>query len=1032
MENIWNFFVKRSSFSSLVIVALVLFGLYSALVIPKESNPEVVVPIGVVTTILPGASAEDVEKLVTNKIEDQLINGLDGVKQITSSSGESLSSIVIEFNPEVDIPSSIQEVKDEVDKVKSELPDDANDPAVLNVDFSSEPIMLLSVTSDLPVTEFIKLSDQVIDELKKVKGVSKVEKSGIREREVQVIVKKEALDKFDINLLDVVQAISASNVSLPIGNIQLEGVDYTVRFKGDIENTSDISDIAILNKSGEPVYLRDIAFISDGVGKAASFSRVSVGGEISQQAISLAVFKKKGGDITKTSDAIKEKLEELQEGILKDYTVLVSFDTGEFVKEDLRKLSFTGLQTVILVMIILLVAIGWRESVVAGLAIPLSFLIAFIGLLMSGNTINFVSLFSLILAVGILVDSAIVMTEGIHMRIGKFDHRMDAAVATIKEFHWPLMSGTMTTVAVFAPLFLISGITGQFIASIPFTIIFVLLASLFVALGVVPLLSALFLRRKGEQTKFGEKQERYTEKLQNWYRGKLDKILGFKKKERLFIFGVIVLFVASLLLPITGLVKTIFFASEDSDFIFVEVETLQGSVLGNTDLIARQVEDVLYEDTRVESFVTTVGAKSNFTGDFSGGGGAGSKFANMTVLLDKDRKDRSSEVVKDLRLATAHIKNADVRILELSSGPPTGAPVFIRFVGDDLDDLDQVLVSAEKILRKIPGTVDVATSASNDGTEFVFTINRAKASELGLSAQMVAQTLRTAVQGFDATTITNNGEDVDVVVKLNLNTNFIDPHDTARTSIDSLRYVQIETPKGAVLLGSVVELSLDKSNAVISHTDGKRVLSITSEVQEDFIASDVLEEFISGMEEVELPDGVEMKIGGESDDVQQSFQDMFVSLIIGMVLIVAILVLQFNSYKQALMIISIVPLGLIGILFGLFISGKTLSFPSLMGFIALSGIVVNNSIILIDRMNKLRKEKPWMDIKTVVIESAVSRLRPILLTTLTTVIGIIPLTYATELWSPLAYSIIFGLSFAVLITLILVPILYNRWPGNLK
>jgi len=1027
MLSIWSFFVQKKSFTYLLVISLVFAGLFSVIAIPKESAPEVQIPIAIVTTVLPGGSADDMEKLVTNTIEERLSSGLDDVKKITSTSGNSVSSIVVEFNADADLEKSIQKVKDEVDIAKRELPGEAEDPVVSEVNFVDQPVLLFSVSSDLPITELIRLADMVEDEIKAIPGVSRVVKSGIPQREVQVIVSKEALNNFGIQITDVVRALSLANSSIPVGDIQVDGIEYAVRFEGDIENTSEIADIAIATGDGRPVYIRDIAFVSDGVSKATSFSRTSIGGSLSEQSVSFAVFKTHGGDVTRLTSAVRERLSDLQETILIDSEVLSSFDTGEFVKDDLKTLSFTGLQTIILVMIILFLAIGWRASLVAGSAIPLSFLIAFIGLSASGNTINFVSLFSLILAVGILVDSAIVVTEGMYKRVAEDGNKVTAAYNTLREFHWPITSGTMTTVAVFAPLFFISGVTGEFIASIPFTIIFVLLASLFVALAIVPLFASIVLRADRQVSTFSAAQEYYFMRLQTWYKKKLLSVLGVRKRERNFIVGIMLLLVVSIAFPITGIVDVIFFPDGDEDFLFVDIEGREGTTLGETDLLARAVEDILIQNDVIASFTTTVGASSSFSESSS----SGSRFANMTLILSEDRKKTSLEIVTDLRSDLRNIPHADVRVFQPSGGPPAGAPVLVTFLGDDTVELEAVAIRARDILKGIPGTTEVDSSIRSDGIDFVFRIDRAKAAEAGQSPSSIAGILRTAVHGTTATTIQKNGEDIDVVVKLNVNADYLDPHDTTRTTADAIRFIEVQTQNGPVLLGSFLDTYVEKSTAYIRHEDRKRVASVTSELEDGIVASSIVSAFEEKKDELLLPTGVTMNIGGETEDVDQSFRDMFVALIAGMVLILAILVLQFNSFRYAFYIISVVPFTLIGIFAGLAISRLPLSFPSIMGFIALAGIVVNNSIILIDVMNRLRVAHPSMPIRDVVLEGASSRLRPILLTTLTTVIGIVPLTYASALWAPLAFAIMFGLSFAVLITLVLIPILYDRWPGKI-
>jgi multidrug efflux pump subunit AcrB len=1026
MYRFWAFLATKKSFSLLVITALVLTGIYSVFVIPKESSPEVQIPIAVISTPFPGASTEDVETLVTKKIEDRLSSTLSDIDEITSSSSEGVSVVVVQFNAQADIDRSITEVKDEIDTVIPELPSSAEDPIVSEVDLVDQPVIVISVSSDLPVTEFIELSNYIESELEAISGVSRIEKSGLPERETQVIVSRDALRQFNVRLVDVVGAIAGSNSSLPIGSIETSGVSYAVRFEGNITDPAELNDIAILNIAGEPIYIRDIAFVSNGVSDQTTTSRISIEGEPAQQALTLSIYKKSGGDITRVTSAVRDRLEKLENEITADIEMLISYDLGDFVRTDLISLSTTGLQTILLVFAILLISIGWREAVVAGLAIPLSFLIAFVGLYYSGNTINFISLFSLILAIGILVDSAIVITEGMHTKLEHVESPTKAALYTIKEFHKPLISGTMTTIAVFAPLFLISGITGEFIASIPFTIIFILLASLFVALGVVPLISTFVLKQKNGN-KLSKIRSKYTERLKIWYVKSLNKIIGDRKRENRFMQILVVLFVISAALPIVGIVKTAFFPQDDSDFLYAELRMPKGTILEETDLTTRRLESLLYEEPNITSFATTIGSGSAF-----GGGGSGEEIANITILLDEEREETSTEILERLRENAKTISRADIYLSQPASGPPVGAPVLIRFLGDDLNELSMVADEAKTILEEIPGAIDVETSLEEGAIDFVFTIDRSKASSVGLDVGTIASTLRTAIHGTKATTIKSSTNDIDVIVKLAVNADYQTPHDTNRVTPDAIRTIEIATPKGPVLLGSVIDVSIKKTPVAIEHQDGTRVAEVSANVADGYYASDVLGAFMERSDAISLPENITMSIGGENEEVNQSFKDMGAALFVGILLILAILVLQFNSFRYAFFIIVIVPVSLIGIMFGLMITRQPLSFTSVMGYIALSGIVVNNSIILIDKINSLRQEKPGRDIANVVVEGSASRLRPILLTTFTTVIGIVPLTYASATWAPLAFAIIFGLSFAVLVTLVLVPIIYVRWSGPLQ
>jgi HAE1 family hydrophobic/amphiphilic exporter-1 len=741
------------------------------------------------------------------------------------------------------------------------------------------------------------------------------------------------------------------------------------------------------------------------------------------------------------------------------------------------------------VVLLLVVAIGWREGLLAGLAIPLSFLFGFIGLLFSGNTINFLSLFSLILGIGILVDSAIVMVEGINRKM-KDNPTIDkgqAAIEATREFSAPLISGTLTTVAMFVGLFIVSGVIGQFIASIPFTLIFLLFASLFVALAFLPLFAATFLRRRSA-TVLEQKQVLYAHKLETWYRGILSSYLKDKDRENKFLSLIFAALIFSLLLPVNlfagliagpltyiialalhrrqdrkgfgsfrkqlmllpavvgtvalsvivantilpnfNLVKVVFFETSDVDFLIVEVEEPEGTVKESTDIVTRRVEEVLYEVPEIESFTVTVGSGSQF-----GTGGTGEKLSNIFINLDRSRTRTSVEIVDDLRAQLAFINDAKVTVNQPSDGPPTGAAIIVKFLGDDLSEITRLANESAAIFRELPNTTNVKTSTNNNNTEFVLTLDKAKTTALGLNPFVVSQAARTAVFGTKATSLTTLDEDIDVVVKLNTNNSAEVNNDaTDEMNITDLTNITIPAAGGNVSLSELVSVSLRESSSVISHEDGKRVVSVTADVTADGNARETQTIALEKIkEELEIPGGVEISTGGgETDESNKAFIEMLLALVVGVTLMVGILTLQFNSYLHMRYVLSILPYSLIGIMFGLAVTQNSLSFPSIMGFIALSGIVVNNSILLIDMMNQMRRKSPQTDIETIVLDAATSRLRPILLTTITTVIGMIPLAYAGDLWAPLAYAVMFGLAFSVVITLILIPIIYIRRPGDVR
>lgn len=1027
MHNFWIFFLKKRSFTYLVIGAMLFGGGYSLITIPKESSPEVIIPFGIVTTTLRGGSAEDTEKLITNKLEDEISN-LENIDKVTSSSREGVSIVTAQFNARANIDKSIQDLKDAVDRAKPSFPSDSGDPTVSRVNFADQPIVIVSVSTDVPEWQLTALGDQIKDELKNISGVSEVQVSGTRKREVGIVLRQQALDRYGLSPSQVVGAIAAANASFPIGSITVSDIVYPVNFSGGINEPSQFQDIAVASSGGVLIYLRDIAFVADGLEDPVTFSRVSVGGAPSSQALTLNVFKKSGGDVTVIADKVNKKIEELKSTLLIGADVVVSFDRGELVQKDLGDLIRVGFETVLLVMLILFLTIGWRESVVAALSIPLSFVIAFIGLLISGNTINFLSLFSLILAIGILVDSGIVVTEAIHTRLKTYGTPDAAAVASIKEYSWPLIAGTMTTVAVFAPLFFLSGIVGKFIASIPYTLIFVLISSLFVALGMVPLIAVIFT--KEGKNSFEERQDEYSEKVQTWYKGFLRKILENRKIQNRFLFGMTAAFIIAIALPFSGIVKVLFFPQDDQDFIFVELEKPQGTPLSISDLAAREVEEILYDYPDAESFVTTVGAASSFN---ESGGGSNSKLANITVMLREDRRMTSTEIVDDLRKKLSPIKSAIVTVSQASNGPPSGRPVVINFLGDDLTELALAAGKASNIMKTIPGTQDVQTSLRDDSSQFTISVDRSKAAQYGISAARIADTLRTAVSGTVATTIKKQDNDIDVLVKMDLNPAFVNPQDTGKTTAESIKQIPIAVPGGSVLMGSLVTIRIDQSRAVINHEDHKRIATVTSGLVTGKTALEITASFKDRASELNLPKTVTIDYGGENEDVNQTFREMGLSLVAGMLLMLSIMVLEFNSFRYTLYLLIIIPLSLIGVMFGLAVTGQALSFSSTLGVIALAGVIINHAIILLDSILRILRGDAGKDVpnlKDAVITASAVRLRPIFLTTAATVIGMIPLAGASALWGPLAFAIMFGLSFAMVLTLILVPILFYRWPGK--
>ncbi len=1025
MTKFWSFFVHRRQFTVFLMLVLIATGFYAVSTIPKESTPDITIPLGIVTTVLPGASATDVEELVTNKIEDAVLS-VEGVSKVTSSSGAGVSSVSVEFIASADIEKSIQLLKDAVDTAKPELPDEATDPFVSDVNFADQPVLIVAVSGNLAPAELTALGEAAKDEVERVPGVASVALSGVRAREVQVILSEAKLQQYGLSVSDVTGAIAGAGFGAPAGSITVDGVEYGVRFDAGLQDTSSVAEVSIPTLGGRSVRVGDVARVVDGLQDPSSYSRVSVEGAPANPSLTLSVSKSRGGNIVQIAEAVKDKLEELQGGLLSGTDIVVSYDGADEVGKSLAELSRVGLETILLISLVLFATLGWREAFVAAASIPLSFLIAFILMLATGNTLNNVSLFALILAIGILVDSGIVIVEAYHTKLKKLGTD-GAAIASVREYAWPLIAGTFTTIAVFVPLFFLSGIVGKFLASIPYTVIFVLLASIFVALGFVPLLSIFFV--KDDTAAEERRQERYNQIAQEWYRKFLHKLLHDKKRQNRFLTLMLALFFVALALPATGLLKSIFFPSDEYDFAYINIEKPQGTALSSTDLSVREVEELLYDEPVVESFVTVVGSGSLFTGGFEGVG-SGNQIANITVNLHEKRDETGAEFVSRMREKFSSVTSALVTVGEPAGGPPAAAPITLTFSGDDMGALTEAAEKAANTLSGIPDVVNVSASTKDANAEFIVRLDGAKAAEQGVSPAAVAATLRTALFSTEAASIRSGGTDIDVRVKLGLNPVSDAPEDTRLVSIDAVRSLVIEGRNGPVALSSIADIAYEPAVHTIRHEAGTRIMSVTAEVTPQGNALTATALFLEAFDTESLPEGITLKQGGESEDITKSFIELMLALVAGAALMLAILILEFNSFRHSFYLLLIIPLSLIGVHAGLFLMGQPLSMTSMLGVIALAGVIINHAIILMDSIARIHKEQEHLSLEEVVIESAASRLRPIVLTTVTTVVGMIPLAAASPFWAPLAIAIMFGLAFSLLLTLVLIPILYYRWPGS--
>ncbi len=1018
MKSFFAYFIRSYRITFLIILALGIYGTYNAFILPREASPEIKIPIAVVVTAYPGSSARDVEELVTNPVEEKVAN-IQGIKNLTSSSQLGLSTVTAEFNAEEDQKDAISRLREAVNGVTG-LPEEALDPQVIEVNFSDQPIVTLGI-SGINDTRLLSLyAKKIADELETIPDVSQVDVVGERQEQIGVRVDPKVLQRYGLSLGQIMQGIRANNINAPFGSVDTGNFGYELRLVEKYKNISDVASTPIRLPSGQVLPLSEVAMVTQELADVNSESRISVRGEKSTLAVSLNVRKKTGGNIVNLVDTVQEKISELKKTSLPEEIAITSFaDQAEEIRKSLSDVEDAGLETLAIVFGVLWLFLGWREALLASLSVPFTLFISFIFLGVTGTTLNSISLFSLILALGLLVDDAIVVIDGIYARksVGSLG---DHAAQTISEFFKPLTAGTLTTVAAFFPMLLVSGIIGQFLRTIPIVLTATLLSSLFVAVALLPAVAVRFF---GIPTS-PHKERWFTKRFgqaNTWYTSTIEWALQHRKFQNRFILVLVILMVVGLSLPFTGLLKTGLFPSADINFILGNVELSPGATKEATSRVMIQVEEHLLHVPEITSFVLNTG--TGISTDFSGGGSSSASIGSFSINLDKNKKRSSLLIMDDLRKDLVSITDAKVTLQDISSGPPTAAPVELQVNGTDLDELDRLSTKVMEELKSIPGTVDIDRSLRNSAGEFNFTLNRDALVQYGLSASDIAQVLRASVFGLEVTNFLDEQGD-EIKVQLSA-------QEQSVNSIDALLAMPIQTVSGqTITLQQVLNVDLNTSINTIRHKDRKRTVTVTADVASGVNSNEVTTTLKTKLDAMQLPSGYSFTYGGEQQETQETFTQLYQSMIIAIILIVMIMVVEFNSYRQPFIMFLSIPLGLIGVLFGLVLLRGELNFASFIGLVSLTGIVVKNAILLVDRMNAAHAEgKP---VAEAVRDAAASRFRPIILTTLTTGLGVIPLMWVDAFFRDLAMTIFTGLMFSTVLTLGLIPILYYRQQMKLQ
>lgn len=1073
-----GFFITRYRIVYLIIIGILVWGISSYLQMPRELEPEIVLPFGQVVTIYNGAGPEEVEKLITDKIEKEL-DELDKVKSISSTSGFGYSSIFVEFEPDVDIDDMIAKMREKVSSVQGELPDDAETPEVTSFETNNSPIMIINVSGNYDFISLKTYAEKIKDELDKMKEISDVQIIGGLEREIKIIVDPQKLAVYNLSLEQIKNVVKLANINFPGGNITLDNKNYNIRTVGELKEAQELEKVVISYIGSSPLYLRDIAQVIDGYKEPESYSRMGYGlttdNPAIKQSVAISVKKKEWADVVKTSKKI-HKLLKAEKGIIypDELQIEVSGDTAVYVEDELGTVIDNSKSGLFLVLIVLFLFIGFKESLVVSFVIPLSIFTAFGFMDAMGMTFNNITLFSLILAVGMLVDNGIVIMENIdRLRFLGLSSKKAAEVGT-NQIAPAIGASTLTTLAAFFPIMLTSGIMGEYIKSIPLTVIFALSASYLVAITITPTVCAFALknhRSNGKKIK-SEIREKLTKVFSVGFvfvlamlafRNETEGIMGFgalsfifgilfalgmvvklykkrqpgrsswivdnyskflkciikSKKRRIYVISLTLgAFILSLLLIPLGILKIEMFPPTDYTRLYVNLETPKGTSLEDTSKIAEEVEKRLLAFPEIKTFVSNVGITG--ADSLEGFGSASKGTSNIgRIIIDlyekEERQKTSMEIAAEIREKLQDIPGVDIEVQELQSGPPSGKPILIEIRGENLEELKTIANDFTDRLKAIDGARDVSSSVEEGTPELQIKIKKDKAALLGLDNMTIAMGIRNTVHGLEATTFKNNQDEIDVVIRTNKE---------KLSSIKDLEKINFYSHSGqSIAFSQVAEIVESESMTSIKHEDLTRRVNITSDVITGVTAGEVTKKFQEAIKDYPLPKGVSLNYGGEFEDIQESYTDMFTNMIIAVILVFLILAIQFNSLSQPLIILMTVPMSMIGVMPGLVLTGNNFGFVSFIGVVALVGIAVNNGILLVDYINYLRKNN--YELYGAVEKTGRTRFLPVMTTTITTAGGILPITIKQPFFSPMGYALIFGLLVSTMLTLIVIPVLYT-------
>lgn len=1018
--------VKRPIMTTLCFVTVIILGLFSLAKLPIDLYPDIDTNSIMVITMYPGASAKDIEQNVTKPLENTL-NSVEHLKHITSTSRENTSVITLEFEYGYDIDVLTNDVRDKLDMVASQLPDDSENPIIFKFSTDMIPICLLSVQANESMAGLYKiLDDNVANPLARVDGVGSVSISGAPKREIHVYVDPNRLEAYNLSVEQIAQVIGAENRNVPGGSFDIGSNTYALRVQGEFEETSQMARIPVGSFQGRIIYLSDVARIEDSLEERTQHTFND-----GKEGAMIIIQKQSGANSVEISDKVMKMLPSLQKSLPSDVKIGVIVDTSDNIRNTISALVETVLYALLFVMIVVFIFLGrWRATMIIVITIPVSLIASFIYLFATGNTLNIVSLSALSISIGMVVDDAIVVLENVTTHIERGADPKQAAVHGTNEVAISVIASTLTLIAVFFPLTLVTGMTGVLFRQLGWMVTIMMIISTTCALSLTPMLCSQWLRLKGKATSGGRKNfYSYIEKGLDRFDAAYASLLGKVVTHRaLTIIACLAIFVGSIFLMKN--VGTEFFPTQDNGRLGVSLELPIGARVEEAQEVTARLDSLWrakYPEIMVMNYTVGPAGTDNTFASLSDNG---PHIISMNIrLLDPgDRKRGISEIAEDMRADLTRefpeFKKAQVNI---GGGRGQGmggqSTVDFEIYGYDFNETDSVAADVKQILDGIEGTADVTISRSDYQPEYQVDFDREKLSMYGISLQTAAYYLRNRINGSTASQFREDGEEYDIKV-------MYDPEH--RTSIQDIENILIYSSEGKGIrlkeLGTVVERFTPPT---IERKDRERIITVSA-VVDGAPMSEVVASAQAEIETLDIPSGVNIQIAGSYEDQQDSFSDLLMLGVLIIILVYIVMAAQFESLTYPGIIMTSLLFAFSGVFLILWITGHTLNVMSMIGAIMLIGIVVKNGIVLIDYIT-LNRER-GMSIRRAVIDGGRSRLRPVVMTTLTTILGMVPMAVGTgqgaEMWRPMGTAVIGGLTFSTILTLLFVPVLYCVFAGN--